>query len=71
MLNATDAPHVTLEFLRTEIARAVRGYFRPILSVFETPNPTQRPSTQSAACDHPLKAERVELRGYALRRRRR
>lgn len=70
-VNSADASQVALAFFRTEIARAVRGYFRPILSVFENPNPPLQTSTDSVECAHSLKAERVELRGYALRKHRR
>ena len=59
------------DFLRDEFSRAVRRYFRPITWIFEDRDPPSQMSIDPAHSVSPLKPERVELRGYALRNRRR
>lgn len=59
------------DFLRNEFSRTVRRYFRPITWIFEDRDPPSQVSTDSVESAHSLKAARVELRGYALRKHRR
>ena len=59
------------DFLRDEFSRAVRRYFRPITWIFEDRDPPSQMLVDSTQSVRPLKPERVELRGYALRNRRR
>jgi len=59
------------DFLRDEFTRAVHRYFRPITWIFEDREPPSRVSVDPVHSANPLKAQRVELRGYALRHRRR
>jgi len=59
------------DFLRDEFSRAVSQYFRPITWIFEDRNPPSQLSADPVHSVRSLKPERIELRGYALRNRRR
>jgi ribosomal protein S17E len=56
-------------FVRRAAASAVRQYFRPLVAAFESSEPTKTLATEGTVMIP--KSPRVQIKGYAIRKRRR